>query len=106
MNSGTDQGYAYPGMSYLNSKWGSYTHGNAFNYYLSPNVSSSYTHQWGSHFFKAMAGFQMELQENSSDYTYKDGLLTDDIYSLPVPMVCYMREMTVRIGLRWVCMPS
>ena len=81
MNSGTDQGYAYPGMSYLNSKWGSYTHGNAFNYYLSPNVSSSYTHQWGSHFFKAMAGFQMELQENSSDYTYKDGLLTDDIYS-------------------------
>ena len=39
------------------------------NYYLSPNVSSSYTHQWGSHFFKAMAGFQMELQENSLLYT-------------------------------------
>ncbi len=78
---GTEQGYAYPGMDWKNSKWGSYTHGNALNYYLSPNVSTSYTHQWGNHFFKGMAGFQMELQENSSGYTYKDGLLTDDIYS-------------------------
>ena len=58
---GNTQGYQYPGMHWKNSTWGSYTRGDAFNYYLSPNVSSSYTHQWGEHFFKAMAGFQMEL---------------------------------------------
>ncbi len=28
------QGYVYPGMEWKNSKWGSYTRGNAFNYYL------------------------------------------------------------------------
>ena len=53
---GNTQGYQYPGMHWKNSTWGSYTRGDAFNYYLSPNVSSSYTHQWGEHFFKAMAG--------------------------------------------------
>jgi len=78
---GTKQGYEYPGMSWKNSKWGSYTRGNAFNYYLSPNIASSYFNVWGEHTFKAMAGFQMELQENSNGYTYKDGLLTSDIYS-------------------------
>ena len=78
---GTRQGYVYPGMNWKNSQWGSYTRGNAFNYYLSPNVSSSYNHQWGEHFFKAMAGFQMELQENSNGYTYKDGILGSDIFS-------------------------
>jgi len=81
ISKGTKQGYQYPGMNWKNSNWGSYTRGNTFNYYLSPNVSSSYTHAWGDHFFKAMAGFQMELQENSNGYTYKDGLLTSDIFS-------------------------
>lgn len=73
--------YSYPGMHWKNSNWGSYTRGNKFNYYLSPNVSSSYTHTWGDHYFGGMAGFQMELQENSSGYTYKDGILVNDIYS-------------------------
>lgn len=78
---GTKQGYVYPGMEWKSSKWGSYTRGNVFNYYLSPNISSSYTHQWGEHFFKALVGFQMELQENSNGYTYRDGILGSDIYS-------------------------
>ena len=78
---GIKQGYSYPGMHWKNSNWGSYTRGNKFNYYLSPNVSSSYTHTWGDHYFGGMAGFQMELQENSSGYTYKDGILVNDIYS-------------------------
>lgn len=56
------QGYSYPGIEYSNSLWGSMTRGNQFNYYLSPSVSSSYTNQWGDHFFKAMAGFQMEVR--------------------------------------------
>ena len=77
----TEQGYVYPGMDWKNSKWGSYTRGNAFDYYLSPSVSSSYTHQWGEHFFKAMAGFQMEVQEKSNGYTYKDGMLGTEIFS-------------------------
>ena len=81
VDGGVKQGYAYPGMNFQNSRWGSYTRGNAFNYYLSPNVSSSYARQWGEHYFKAMAGFQLELQENSKGYTYKDGILADDIYS-------------------------
>lgn len=78
---GTRQGYQYPGMSWRNTQLGSYTRGNVFNYYLSPNISSSYTHQWGDHFFKAMAGFQMELQENSNGYTYKDGMFSQDTFS-------------------------
>ena len=78
----TQQGYTYPGMNWRSSKWGSYTHGNAFNYYLSPNVMSSYAHSWGEHSFKAMAGFQMEMQENSNGYYYVDGLLSSDIFSI------------------------
>lgn len=78
---GTKQGYQYPGMSWKNTVPGSYTRGNAFNYYLSPNLSSAYTNQWGDHFFKAMAGFQMEVQENSNGFTYKDGMMGEDIYS-------------------------
>ena len=77
----TKQGYVYPGMNWKNSRWGSYTRGNAFDYYLSPNILSSYIFGWGDHTFRAMAGFQMELQENSDGYTYKDGLLTSDIFS-------------------------
>ena len=75
------QGYAYPGMSWKNTYFDSYSRGSVFNYYLSPNVSSSYTHQWGSHFFKAMAGFQMELREDSQEAMYKDGVMDDQIYS-------------------------
>ena len=78
---GGKQGYQYPGMTWKNSQFGSYTKGNLFNYYLSPSISSSYTNQWGDHFFKAMAGYQMELQENSSGFTYKDGMLSEDIFS-------------------------
>lgn len=75
------QGFTYPGISWKNMYFGSYTRGSMFNYYLSPNVSSSYTHQWGDHFFKAMAGYQMELKEDSQEYMYKDGMLSNDIYS-------------------------
>ncbi|MGL4909013.1 MAG: SusC/RagA family TonB-linked outer membrane protein [Bacteroidales bacterium] len=78
---GTRQGYQYPGMSWKNTRFGSYTRGNLFNYYLSPNLTTSYTKQLGNHFFKAMLGTQMEVQENSSAFMYKDGMLSDDIYS-------------------------
>lgn len=74
------QGFAYPGIQWQNSQWGSYSRGNDFNYYLSPAINSSYTNQWGDHFFKAMAGFQMEVQNNTNLYTYKDGMLSD-VYS-------------------------
>lgn len=78
---GNKQGYQYPGMKWQNTQFGSYTRGSAFDYYLSPNISSAYTNQWGEHFFKAMAGFQMELQEKSNEYMYKDGMLSEDTYS-------------------------
>lgn len=79
--SGNKQGYHYPGMKWQNTQFGSLTRGSVFNYYLSPSVTGAYTRQWGDHFFKGMAGFQMELQENSSEYMYKDGMLSEDIYS-------------------------
>lgn len=75
------QGYTYPGINWNNCFFGSYTRGSAFDYYLSPNVLTSYTHQWGDHFFKAMAGYQMELQEYSKEYMYKDGMLSNDVFS-------------------------
>lgn len=78
---GNKQGYQYPGIAWKNMQWGSYTRGNAFDYYLSPSISTSYTHQWGDHYFKAMAGYQMELQELSNGFSYKDGMLSNDIYS-------------------------
>lgn len=78
---GNRQGYQYPGMTWRNTQFGSYTKGNVFNYYLSPSISSSYTHQWGDHYFKAMAGFQWEVQNNSNGYTYKDGMMSEDIFS-------------------------
>lgn len=68
-------------MKWQNTQFGSYTRGSVFNYYLSPSVAGSYTHQWGDHFFKAMAGYQMELQKNSSEFLYKDGMMSEDIYS-------------------------
>ena len=100
--SGNKQGYQYPGMHWKNTLWGSYTRGNAFNYYLSPSVSSSYTHQWGEHFFKAMAGYQMELQENSNGFSYKDGMLSDDIFRLTTLTELVMWVIIVDIGLLWV----
>lgn len=81
MVKGNKQGYQYPGMTWQNTQFGSYTRGNVFNYYLSPNISTSYMHQWGDHYFKAMAGYQMELQSNSSGFTYKDGMMSEDVYS-------------------------
>lgn len=81
VTSGGKQGYQYPGMHWKNTNFGSYTRGQMFNYYLSPNLSTVYTARWGDHFFKAMAGFQAELQESSSGYTYKDGMLSEDIFS-------------------------
>ena len=42
---------------------------------------TSYSADWGRHYFKAMVGFQAELQENSSGFTYKDGMLSDDVFS-------------------------
>lgn len=78
---GGKQGYSYPGMSDMITQFGSYTRGGKFDYYLSPSLNTSYTNQWGDHFFKIMAGYQMELQEYSSEYIYKDGILSDDNYS-------------------------
>lgn len=75
------QGYSYPGIEYTNSQWGSMTIGNRFNYYLSPSINTSYTNQWGDHFFKAMVGYQMEVQNNSNMYAYKDGIMSEDTYS-------------------------
>ena len=79
--SGGKQGYQYPGMHWKNVSFGSYTRGQMFNYYLSPSVTASYQASSGPHFFNAMAGFQAELQENSSGYAYKDGILSDDVFS-------------------------
>lgn len=78
---GSRQGYQYPGMSYLNTLFGSYTRGSALDYYLSPSINTSYTNQWGDHFFKIMAGYQMEVQKYSNEYIYKDGILSDSNYS-------------------------
>lgn len=79
--SGNRQGYQYPGMRWQNTRFGSYTRGSLFNYYISPNIMGSYMAQWGDHFFKAMAGFQSEVQHNSTAFIYKDGMLSNDIYS-------------------------
>lgn len=81
VTSGGKQGYQYPGMHWKNTSFGSYTRGNVFNTYLSPNVYTSYTADWGHHYFKIMAGFQSELQNSSSCYTYKDGMLSEDVFS-------------------------
>lgn len=78
---GNKQGYQYPGMRWQNTQFGSYTRGSGFNYYLAPTISSSYVYELGEHFFKAMAGFQAEKEKLSSEYMYKDGMLTDEIYS-------------------------
>lgn len=81
VTSGGRQGYQYPGMHWKNTHFGSYTRGQVFNYYLSPSLSTSYTAQWDRHYFKAMVGFQADLQENSSGYTYKEGMLSEDVFS-------------------------
>lgn len=78
---GHRQGFSYPNIKWQDMYFGSYARGSLFNYYLSPSVSSSYTHQWGGHFFKALAGYQMELQENSNEYMYKGGMMSSDIFS-------------------------
>jgi len=79
--SGSRQGYRYPGMHWKNTSFGSYTRGNTFNTYLSPDVRTSYETYFGRHYFKAMAGFQAEYQRNSSSYTYKDGMQSEDVFS-------------------------
>lgn len=81
VTSGGKQGYQYPGMHWKNTSFGSYTRGNVFNYYLAPDVMTSYSADWGRHYFKAMVGFQAELQENSSGFTYKDDMLSDYVFS-------------------------
>lgn len=78
---GQKQGYAYPEISWKNMYFGSYTRGSALNWYLSPQVSTSYKNQWGRHFFKGMIGCQMEVQHNSREYLYKDHMLSEDIFS-------------------------
>ena len=104
--SGNKQGYHYPGMKWQNTQFGSLTRGSVFNYYLSPSVTGAYTRQWGDHFFKGMAGFQMELQENSSEYMYKDGMLSEDIYSFDnangTPYAAEARSHWAQ----WVCLPA
>lgn len=81
VTSGGKQGYQYPGMHWKNTSFGSYTRGQVFNYYLSPSLSAAYHMNAGRHFFKAMAGFQAEVQKNTSGFTYKDGVLSDGIFS-------------------------
>ena len=81
VTSGGKQGYQYPGMHWKNTSFGSYTRGDVFNYYLSPEVRTSYAASLDGHYFKVMAGFQAELQENSGGYTYKDGMLSEEIFS-------------------------
>lgn len=78
---GRRQGFSYPNIDWKLMKFGSYARGSLFNYYLSPNVSSMYIQQWGKHSFKAMAGFQMEMKEDSNEYMYKDGMMSNDIFS-------------------------
>lgn len=78
---GGKQGYRYPGMHWKNTNFGSYTRGQMFNHYLSPSVMTSYTFSRNRHWFKAMAGFQAELQKNSDGYTYKEGMLSEDTFS-------------------------
>lgn len=80
-SSGGKQGYQYPGMHWKNTDFGSYTRGHMFNYYLSPGITASYQTVLDRHFLKVMAGFQAELQENSDSFTYKDGILSEDIFS-------------------------
>ncbi|MFR9500313.1 MAG: TonB-dependent receptor [Rikenellaceae bacterium] len=82
ITSGGKQGYQYPGMSWKDTSWGSYTRGSAFNYYISPQISTSYVKEVGSNYFKAQVGFQSELQHNSREYLYRDDMLSDDIYSV------------------------
>lgn len=81
VTSGGKQGYQYPGMHWKNTSFGSYTRGDVFNYYLSLEVKTSYAASLDGHYFKVMAGFQAELQENSGGYTYKDGMLSEEIFS-------------------------
>lgn len=78
---GNKQGYQYPGMHWKNTQFGSYTRGNVFNYYLSPNISTSYRKEWGEHSFRGMAGYQMEIREDSNGFTYMDGMMSEDTYS-------------------------
>lgn len=78
---GNKQGYHYPGMTWQNTQFGSYTRGTAFNYYLSPNITSNYDWNTGDHYFKVMAGFQAEVQNYSSEYMYRDNMMSEDIYS-------------------------
>ena len=63
------QGYSYPGIRIFEFFVGisACVEINAAIICL-PVCRSSYTNQWGDHFFKAMAGFQMEVQQNSSVY--------------------------------------
>lgn len=82
---GRRQGFSYPNIDWKLMKFGSYARGSLFNYYLSPNVSSMYIQQWGKHSFKAMAGFQMEMKEDSNEYMYKDGMMSNDIFLLQMP---------------------
>ena len=79
--SGGKQGYQYPGMHWKNTAFGSFTRGNVFNHYLSPEIRTSYSATWGKHYFMVMAGFQAELQKNSRGFTYKDGMLSEDVFS-------------------------
>lgn len=75
------QGYTYPGIPWQSVYFGSYTRGSGFNYYLSPNISTSYVRDWGAHSFRGRVGYQMELKEDSNEFMYKDGMLSDDVFS-------------------------
>ncbi len=74
-------GYQPQGIAATVAKYGTYTRGSMFNAYLSPNINTQYTRSWGRHYFQGMAGYQMEYQYISNEYSSKDGMMSDDIFS-------------------------
>ena len=103
IDKGVTQGYMYPGMNYQNSKWGSYTRGNAFNYYLSPNISSNYTYEWRIP-LRLWRVSRWNYKKIRAAILIKMVFYLTIFIHLPVPMVYYMRGTIVHTGLRWVCM--
>lgn len=74
-------GFNPPGTSWNKYDWNTYYRRNDFGYYISPNIMTSYTNQWDAHYFKAMVGFQSELQKDSYLLGYKGGVLSPNTFS-------------------------
>jgi len=50
--------------------------------YINANIHTDYEHTWGNHYFKAMAGFQMEDFHYRNVYAKKDGIILSDFATL------------------------